>query len=64
MPYWFKRIILKSGKVLTERELPPIDNRFDGEPPFVGDVIATVVCKGRTFSAKVVWREPAGSKRD
>jgi hypothetical protein len=54
MPFWVKRIQLKSGELLTERELPPDENRFDGPPPVVGEVL-TVTCNGRSFRAKVVW---------
>lgn len=54
MKYWVKRIILKSGEVVTERELLPTENLFEGKPPIVGDEIA-VSCRGRTFPAKVVW---------
>jgi len=52
MPYWVKRILLKSGELVTERELPPDENRFDGPAPVVGDVI-TVTCRGRQFPAKI-----------
>ena len=54
MPYWVKRILLKSGELVTERELRQDENRFDGEAPVVGDAI-TVTCRGRTFIAKVAW---------
>ena len=54
MAFWVKRIMLKSGELLTERELSPDENRFDGPPPVVGDVL-TVTCQGRTFDARVVW---------
>ncbi len=54
MPYWVKRILLKSGELVTERELHKDENRFDGSAPVVGDVI-TVTCRGRTFDARVVW---------
>jgi hypothetical protein len=54
LAYWVKRIKLKSGELLTERELPPTDNRFEGVAPVVGDCI-TVTCRGRTFRARVIW---------
>jgi hypothetical protein len=54
MKYWIKRIQLKSGELVTERELLPTENLFDGTPPVVGDVLS-VHCRGREFSAKVVW---------
>ncbi len=54
MKYWIKRIQLKSGELVTERELLLVENLFEGAPPVVGDVI-TVRCKGREFSAKVAW---------
>ena len=58
MAYWVKRIILKSGEVVTEQELRPDQNYADGEPPVIGDEI-TVNCRGRSFRAKVVWGSPA-----
>ena len=54
MPYWIKRILLKSGEVVTERELREDENRFDGPIPVVGDRV-TVTCRGRQFEAKVIW---------
>ena len=54
MTYWVKRIALKSGEVVTERELRRDENLFEGAAPFVGDIV-TVTCRGRTFEAKVVW---------
>lgn len=53
MAYWVKRIALKSGEVVTEQELREDENRFDGPAPVVGDFIE-VMCRGRTFTAKVV----------
>jgi len=54
MTYWVKRIRLKSGELVIERELQPNNNCFDGKVPVVGDEI-TVSCRGRAFRAKVVW---------
>jgi hypothetical protein len=54
MPFWVKRILLKSGELLTERELSPDENRFEGPAPVVGDVL-TVTANGRRFDAKVIW---------
>ena len=54
MKYWVKRIMLKSGEVVTERELLPTENLFEGEPPVVGDTLK-FCCRGREFTAKVVW---------
>lgn len=54
MPYWVKRIVLKSGERVTERELRRDENRSDDTAPFVGDVV-TVTCRGRTFNARVIW---------
>jgi len=39
---------------VTERELRPDENLFDGPVPVVGDTV-TVICRGRTFDAKVIW---------
>jgi hypothetical protein len=54
MGYWIKRIALKSGEVVTERELREDQNRFEGSPPVVGDVLE-VECRGRKLLAEVVW---------
>lgn len=54
MPYWVKRILLKSGELVTEHELREHENRFDGPAPVVGDQV-TLVCRGRQFDAKVIW---------
>ncbi|WP_156135764.1 hypothetical protein [Novosphingobium subterraneum] len=54
MGYWVKRIALKDGEVVTERELREDENRFDGPPPVIGDLIE-VQCRGRKFMAKVEW---------
>ena len=54
MAYWVKRIILKTGEVVTERELRSNENLFDGAAPYCGDKI-TVTCRGRSFEARVVW---------
>jgi hypothetical protein len=54
MAYWVKRIQLKSGEVITERQLKPNENRFSDPSPAVGDVI-TVAYNGRSFPAKVIW---------
>jgi len=52
--YWIKRIALKSDEVVTERELREDENRYDGPVPVVGDLVE-VECRGRRFTAKVVW---------
>jgi hypothetical protein len=54
MAYWVKRILLKTGEVVTERELRSDENLFHGSTPVVGDKIS-VSCRGRSFEAKVVW---------
>ena len=54
MTYWIKRIALKTGEIVTERELRPDENIFEGPTPVVGDKL-TVLCRGRKFEAKVVW---------
>ena len=55
MTYWVKRIMLKSGELVTERELRRDENFFgDGPAPVVGDEM-TVTCRGRIFRARVVW---------
>lgn len=54
MAYWVKRVILKTGEVVTERELRRDENSSPDPAPVVGDEI-TVSCRGRTFRARVVW---------
>ena len=54
MAYWVKRVALKTGEIVTEKELHPGENFFEGAAPVVGEVV-TVQCRGRTFDAKVVW---------
>ena len=59
MPYWVKRILLKSGDLVTEKELGRDENYFQGRAPIVGDVI-NVRCHGRNFDARVVWGKLPG----
>ena len=54
MKYWVKRIVLKSGEVVTERELLPTENLFEGKVPVVGDFL-NVSCRWREFRARVIW---------
>jgi hypothetical protein len=54
MAYLVKRIRLKSGERVPEREVLAENNYSDGEAPVVGDEIV-VRCRGRTFRAKVAW---------
>jgi len=54
MPYWVKRIRLKDGDVVTEKELRRDENYSEGDAPIVGNEIS-VSCRGRTFRAKVIW---------
>ena len=54
MPFWVKRVLLKSGQIVTERELRSDQNRHNGPAPVVGDIIR-VECQGRQFNAKVIW---------
>ncbi len=39
---------------MTERELRPDENLFDGPAPVVGEQLR-VTCRGREFDAKVIW---------
>lgn len=54
MAYWVKRIIPKTGELITERELRSDENLFEGPAPVVGDEL-TIACRGRTFRTRVVW---------
>jgi len=53
MTYWVKRILLKTGELVTERELRSDQNLFDGQPPVKGDIVK-VTCRGREFNAIVL----------
>jgi len=53
MTYWVKRILLKDGELITERELRPDENLFEGRAPVAGEKLI-VTCRGRTFEAKVL----------
>jgi hypothetical protein len=63
MAYWIKRIALKSGEVVTERELHPDENIFEGPPLVVGDKLI-VKCRGRTFEARVIWGNWPGREKN
>ena len=52
MAFWVKRILLKTGELVTERELRPDENLFEGLAPVVGDRLR-VACRGRQFEAIV-----------
>ena len=54
MPYHVKRILLKSGELITERELGDGYAYSDRHAPVVGDILM-VTYRGREFPAKVVW---------
>ena len=54
MAYWVKRILLKTGEIVTERELRKDENLFQGPAPVVGDILS-VSCRGRTLKARVIW---------
>ena len=56
MAYWVKRILLKSGKIVTERELRPDENASEGPAPAVGEKL-TVTCRGRAFETRVIFGE-------
>lgn len=53
MTYWVKRILLKTGELVTERELRSDENLFKGLAPVAGDRLK-VTCRGREFEAIVV----------
>jgi hypothetical protein len=53
MTYWVKRILLRTGELVTERELRPDENIFEGQAPMAGDKIR-VTCRGREFEATVI----------
>lgn len=63
MTHWVKPIVLKSGEIVTERELRADENLFEGPAPVVGDKL-TVVCRGRSFEAKVIWGNWPERERD
>lgn len=54
MPYRIKRILLKSGEILTERALPDGGTVIQGPAPVVGDVVETAV-RGHTMKVEIIW---------
>ena len=54
MLYRIKRILLKTGELLTEHETMADNYLFNGIPPVAGEVLE-VTCRGRTFQARVIW---------
>jgi hypothetical protein len=63
MAYWVKRILLKNGELVTERELRQDENLFEGPAPVVGDEL-TVSCRGRQFRARVIWGNWPGREHE
>ena len=63
MPYWVKRILLKSGELVTEGELRQDENLSEGPTPVVGDKLM-VTCRGRRFEARVGWGNWPGREKD
>lgn len=61
MPYRIKRILLKTGELLTERTLPDGGILADAEAPVVGDVVETTVF-GRPMKVEIVWGHWAGRR--
>lgn len=53
MTYWVKRILLKTGELVTERELRADENLFEGLAPVAGERLK-VRCRGREFEAIVL----------
>lgn len=54
MTFLVKRIVLKDGRLLTERDLDARAYTFEGPAPVVGDVVE-INHDGRPLSAKVIW---------
>jgi len=54
MPYRIKRILLKTGEIVTERTLPNGGILVDGEAPVVGDVVETIV-RGQPMKVEIIW---------
>jgi hypothetical protein len=54
MTYWIKRIILKDGRLVTERDLDAREYTFEGPAPVVGDIVR-IKHAGRSFDAEVIW---------
>jgi hypothetical protein len=46
--------MLKTGELVTEKELGRDENYSTDAAPAVGDVI-NVRCRGRNFDARVIW---------
>ena len=56
MPYWVKRIMLKTGELVTEKELSRDENFSTGPAPFVGDELVFTV-RGRTLRSWGNWND-------
>jgi hypothetical protein len=54
VPYWVKRIGLKSGEFVEEDELTREVSRYEGRPPVVGDEII-VRFRDREMKVRVIW---------
>ncbi len=54
MPYRIKRILLKTGEIVTERTLPGGGILVDGDAPVVGDVVETTVL-GQPMKVEIIW---------
>jgi hypothetical protein len=54
MPYVVKRIITKSGKIISEKTQPNGGVIIDSESPVVGDVIAIQV-DGKEMMVEMIW---------
>ncbi|MGX8008101.1 hypothetical protein ACVDG8_003385 [Mesorhizobium sp. ORM8.1] len=54
MPYRIKRILLKTGEIITERTLPKGGILIDADAPVVGDVVETIV-RGQSMKVEIIW---------
>ncbi|MER8566442.1 hypothetical protein NKH85_14775 [Mesorhizobium sp. M0924] len=54
MPYRIKRILLKTGEILTERTLLGGGILVDEEAPVVGDIVETTV-RGQPMKVEIIW---------
>lgn len=59
MTFCVKRILLKNGDLITEREMSPNEHVFDGPTPVVGDIISMKFRGGR-LNARVIWGNWSG----
>lgn len=63
MAYRIRRVLLRSGQILKERDLDAVCPVVEGHPPGLGDTM-TVSLFGRRVPVEVIWGDWAGRTGD